>query len=205
MTATPSRITLKNNIQIRINDYVYISAPWAYGLGEPYMIARVMNILQSENHHGHGGGQVRVNLFLRMRDLTHRSNNDSRLLVATMHSDTFPVAAIRGKCRVKHRDLISHGSPQELAAWKRRDDHFYFYQLFDRYIHRFYEVIPTWKLRNAPENVLQVLRERYSFIVAETSIASELCDVLRVCFVCHEWASTVESVRCDTCRNFFHM
>lgn len=205
MTATPSRITLKNNIQIRINDYVYISAPWAYGLGEPYMIARVMNILQSENQHGHGGGQVRVNLFLRMRDLTHRSNNDSRLLVATMHSDTFPVAAIRGKCRVKHRDLISHGSPQELAAWKRRDDHFYFYQLFDRYIHRFYEVIPTWKLRNAPENVLQVLRERYSFIVAETSIASELCDVLRVCFVCHEWASTVESVRCDTCRNFFHM
>ena len=124
MTATPSRITLKNNIQIRINDYVYISAPWAYGLGEPYMIARVMNILQSENQHGHGGGLVRVNLFLRMRDLTHRSNNEARLLVATMHSDTFPVAAIRGKCRVKHRDLISHGSPQELAALIRRVDHF---------------------------------------------------------------------------------
>lgn len=205
MTATPSRITLKNNIQVRQNDYVYISAPWAYGLGEPYMIARIMDILQNEDQHGHWSWHIRVNLFLRMRDLTHRSNSDPRLLVATMHSDTFPVAAIRGKCRVKHRELISNGSPQELAAWKRRDDHFYYHQLFDRYIHRFYEVIPTWKLKNAPENVLQVLRERYSFIVAETSIASELCDVLRECFVCHEWACTAESVRCDTCRNFFHM
>lgn len=205
MTATPSRIALKNDMQVRINDYVYISAPWAYGLGEPYMIARVMDILQNEDQYGHWGWHVRVNLFLRMRDLTHRSNNDSRLLVATMHSDTFPLATVRGKCRVKHRDLISNGSPQELAAWKRRDDHFYYHQLFDRYIHRFYEVIPTWKLKNAPANVLQVLRERYSFIVAETSIASELCDALRVCFVCHEWASTAESVRCDTCRNFFHM
>lgn len=186
-------------------DYVYISAPWASGLGEPYLVARVMDILLKEDQNGHLDRCVRVNMFLRMRDLTHRPNNDPRLLVATMHADVFSVAAIRGKCRVKHRDLISHGSPQELAAWKRRDDHFYFHQLFDRYIHRFYEVIPTWKLKNAPEKVLQVLRERYSFIVSETTIASELCDALRGCSVCHAWASTTESVRCDTCRKFFHM
>lgn len=148
---------------------------------------------------------VRANVFLRMRDLTHRANNDSRLLVATMHADLYPVSAIRGKCRVKHRDLICNGSTPELAAWKRRDDHFYYYQLYDRYIHRFYDVIPSWKVKNAPDAVLETLREKYSFIVAEVGISSDLCDALRGCAVCKEWAPSAESVRCDTCHKYFHM
>ncbi|KAL4399815.1 putative PHD type zinc finger protein with BAH domain-containing protein [Malassezia pachydermatis] len=148
---------------------------------------------------------IRANLFFRMRDLTHRSNNDSRLLVATMHTEVFPTSCLRGKCRVKHRDLIGNGTPPDLATWKRRDDHFYFYQLFDRYIHRFFDVVPTWKIKNAPEEVLETLRERYSFIVAELSVSADLCDALRGCAICRQWASSSESVRCDTCRKFFHM
>lgn len=164
-----------------------------------------MGFQQNPDQQGRPNNHIRANLFFRMRDLTHRVNNDPRLLVATMHSDLFPVSAIRGKCRVKHRDLISNGSAPELTAWKRNDDHFYFYQLFDRYNHRFYDVIPTYKVKNAPEQVLSVLRERYSFIVAEMSMSAELCDTLRGCAVCHQWAATSESVRCDTCRKFFHM
>lgn len=209
-----SRLTLRKDIHIGVNgtlcvvlmnDFVYISAPWAYGYGEPYIVARVMGFQQQPDHQGRPINHIRANLFFRMRDLTHRLNNDPRLLVATMHSDLFPVSAIRGKCRVKHRDLISNGSAPELTAWKRKDDHFYFYQLFDRYIHRFYDVIPTYKVKNAPEQVLIVLRERYSFIVAETSVSAELCDALRGCAICYQWAATSESVRCDTCRKFFHM
>lgn len=164
-----------------------------------------MGFQQKPNQQGRLVNHVRANLFFRMRDLTHRLNNDPRLLVATMHSDLFPVSTIRGKCRVKHRDLISNGSAPELTAWKRNDDHFYFFQLFDRYIHRFYDVIPTYKVKNAPEDVLNVLRERYSFIVAEMSMSADLCDALRGCAICHQWAATSESVRCDTCKNFFHM
>lgn len=209
-----SRLTLRKDMNIGINgrvytiltkDFVYISAPWACGYGEPYIVARVMGFQHNPDQQGRPVNHVRANLFFRMRDLTHRLNNDPRLLVATMHSDLFPVSSIRGKCRVKHRDLISNGSAPELTAWKRNDDHFYFYQLFDRYIHRFYDVIPTYKIKNAPGQVLKVLRERYSFIVAETSVAADLCDALRGCAVCNQWAATSESVRCDTCRKFFHM
>lgn len=184
-------------------DFVYIALPWAVGMGEPYAVARIMDfVTRSEDG---TDTQIRANIFLRMRDLTHRANNDSRLLVATMHAELYPIKAIRGKCRVKHRDLISDGSPQELAAWKRRDDHFYYHQLYDRYIHRFYDVIPTYKVKNAPEAVLDTLREKYSFIVAEVGISSDLCDALRGCTVCREWAPSAESVRCDTCRKYFHM
>lgn len=173
-------------------------------MGEPYVVARVMDFVAPADE-GEAGQQVRANIFLRMRDLTHRANNDSRLLVATMHAELYPVEAIRGKCRVKHRDLIGNGAPPELAVWKRKDDRFYYQQLYDRYIHRFYDVIPTWKVKNAPAAVLETLREKYSFIVAEPAISADLCDALRGCAVCHEWASSAESVRCDTCRKYFHM
>lgn len=171
------------------------------GLGEPYAVARVMDFVRA----GEPGMQVRVNPFLRIRDLSHRTHGDSRLLVATMHADLYPISAVRGKCRVMHRDLIGDGGTPDLATWKRRDDHFYYHQLYDRYIHNFYDVVPTWKVKNAPEEVLDVLRERYSFIVAETTISADLCDALRGCNVCRQWASTAESVRCATCRKFFHM
>ncbi|WFC98742.1 putative PHD type zinc finger protein with BAH domain-containing protein [Malassezia yamatoensis] len=193
------RMTLRSGMVVGVN-----ALPWAVELGEPYVIARVMDFAWRSGEEDRKQ-EVRANIFLRMRDLTHRANNDSRLLVATMHSELYPMEAIRGKCRVKHRDLINNGTSPEVAAWKRLDDHFYYHQLYDRYIHRFYDVIPTWKVKNAPDTVLASLREKYSFIVSETSISSDLCDALRGCAVCHEWASSAESVRCDTCRKYFHM
>ena len=199
--STHSRVTVRG-LSISINDFVYLSVPWMSGIGEPYTIARVMDFVSQD---GKVPTQLRANVFLRMRDLTHRSNNDSRLLVATMHADIFDIDAVRGKCRVLHRELISNGLTPEVAAWKRRDDHFYYHQLYDRYIHRFYDVIPTYRIKNAPEEVLATLRERYSFVVAEVGISADLCDALRGCAICHQWAASVESVRCDACRKFFHM
>lgn len=176
-------------------DHVYISAPWAPGAGEPYLIARVMEFVHATPSragaaplaNASGTLQVRVNTFLRTRDISHRISTDSRLLVATMHSDVFALDNVRGLCEVRHRDLL--GDAPEVSAWKKKDDHFYYYQLYDRYIHRFYDVIPTSKLQNAPADVLEVMRRRYSFIVAELGMAVDLCDALRGCAVCQQWAS----------------
>ncbi|PWN43695.1 hypothetical protein IE81DRAFT_322100 [Ceraceosorus guamensis] len=147
--------------------------------------------------------QLRANVFLRTRDISHRVSNDPRLLVGTMKSDVYALENVRGLCEVRHRDLL--GDAPEVSAWKKKDDHFYFHQIYDGYIHRFYDVIPTEKIKNAPPAVLNLLRSRYSFIVAEVGMTPDLCDALRGCAVCHRWASSPESVRCDTCKKFFHM
>lgn len=132
---------------------------------------------------------MRANVYLRMRDISHRVTNDPRLLVATMHSDVFALENVRGTCEVRHRELIGDGTAPDVSAWKKRDDHFYYHQLYDRYIHRFYDVIPTEKVKNAPPEVLRTLRMRYSFIVAEVGMTADLCDALRGCAVCHRWAA----------------
>ena len=88
-----------------------------------------------------------------------------RVVVATMHSDTCPVAYIRGKCRVFHRDRL----PCDLDAYKKEAHSFYYHQvlgpsrlicksvidrffdkLYDRYLHRYFDVIPTALVKNAP-------------------------------------------------------
>ncbi|KAK0555392.1 putative PHD type zinc finger protein with BAH domain-containing protein [Tilletia horrida] len=205
---------LRDKKVVNINDHIYLSAPWAPGAGDPYVIGRVMEfvnpaIKRGASHQPQYSGpvklQVRVNVFLRSRDISSRPSQDPRLLVATMHSDLFSVDNIRGLCNVRHRDLIGDGHAPDIGAWKKREDHFYYYQLYDRYIHRSYDVIPTEKLRNAPPDVLAVLRQRYSFIVAELGMTQDLCDAMRGCQVCHRWAAGNQSIRCDTCRKFFHM
>ncbi|GAC95348.1 potential Snt2p-like DNA binding protein [Pseudozyma hubeiensis SY62] len=198
---------------IGINDHIYLSPAWAPGAGEPYMVARVMEFVTAASSRSgaaalassSGTLQVRANVFLRMRDISLRSTNDPRLLVATMHSDVFSLENVRGICEVRHRDLIGSGTAPDVTQWKKKEDHFYYYQLYDRYIHRFYDVVPTEKVQNAPPEVLTTLRTRYSFVVAETGMINDLTDALRGCAVCHRWASGPESVRCDTCKKFFHM
>ena len=211
--APVTRVAIRDGKMIGINDHIYLSPAWAPGAGEPYMIARVMEFVTAASSRSgaaalassSGTLQVRANVFLRMRDISLRSTNDPRLLVATMHSDVFSLENVRGICEVRHRDLIGAGTAPDVSQWKKKEDHFYYYQLYDRYIHRFYDVIPTEKVQNAPPEVLATLRTRYSFVVAEAGMINDLTDALRGCAVCHRWASGPESVRCDTCKKFFHM
>ncbi|CBQ69988.1 conserved hypothetical protein [Sporisorium reilianum SRZ2] len=211
--APVTRVAIRDGKMIGINDHIYLSPAWAPGAGEPYMIARVMEFVTAASSRSgaaalassSGTLQVRANVFLRMRDISLRSTNDPRLLVATMHSDVFSLENVRGICEVRHRDLIGNGTAPDVSQWKKKEDHFYYYQLYDRYIHRFYDVIPTEKVQNAPPEVLTTLRTRYSFVVAEVGMINDLTDALRGCAVCHRWASGPESVRCDTCKKYFHM
>lgn len=186
----------------RPTDHVYVSAPWDDREGEPYIVARVVEILQPQpakvvapsdtssstakgdsaasppaaptSNTGSVGStdlRVRVAYYFRTRDITNRYVADHRLIVATMHADTVPASYIRGLCTVKHRDHI-----EKLEVYKREDDTFYWHQarhalalsplfaranpadrlrltrtqLYDRYLHRYFDAVPTYKVSNAP-------------------------------------------------------
>jgi len=94
---------------------------------------------------------VRVNWFYRPRDIA-RSVQDSRLVFATMHSDQSPLTALRGKCQIKHKAEI-----ENLDAYRKVPDNFWFEKLYDRYMQKNYEVIPTFQIVNVPGPVKKVL------------------------------------------------
>ncbi|KKY26086.1 putative phd finger and bah domain protein [Diplodia seriata] len=90
---------------------------------------------------------LRVNWFYRPRDVL-RYNNDTRLVYGTMHSDICPLTSLRGKCVIRHRSEVS-----DLEEFRRNKDSFWYNQVFDRFIHRWYEVIPVSQVINVPEKV----------------------------------------------------
>lgn len=219
-------------------DHVFISPPWSKRDGEPYLIARIIDLLPplppvdaaSSSHHfvpGHTPGspneaRVRVAYYLRPRDISNRYVADYHLVVATMHADVVPVSYIRGSCTVKHKDQV-----EDLEYYRKHEDAFYFvqvssapplatpaapyslstYQLYDRYLHRYFEVVPTEKIKNAPgesillqgatrpyslpasENVVAYLLDHFEFIICESGMSIELCDSQKGCLICSRWAA----------------
>ncbi|GAA5923198.1 hypothetical protein JCM1841_005926 [Sporobolomyces salmonicolor] len=197
------------------NDHVFVSPPWDDRDGEPYLIARVLEILQpskpatdaassssatSSAYPSTSELRVRVAYYFRTRDITNRYVADHRLIVATMHADTVPASYIRGTCMVKHREHI-----EELDAYKRQKDTFYWHQLYDRYLHRYFDGVPTYKIRNAPAEVIKHLVGNFEFVLCEVGTAVELCDESRGCFTCSKWAASPESVTCARCTRVFHL
>ncbi|KAJ2669931.1 putative PHD type zinc finger protein with BAH domain-containing protein [Coemansia sp. RSA 1085] len=146
--------------------------------------------------------KVRLAWLQRPRDLplTRVRAKDARLLVATMHTDLNPVSAIRGKCFVRHVSEIP-----DMGAWKAQPDHYHYSQLFDRYSTRLYDIVPVSQIRNAPQEVLQKLRDTYEFIFAETQKINDLVSTRRACTVCAKWCSISESVKCSLCDRHYHL
>ncbi|KAG8739691.1 putative PHD type zinc finger protein with BAH domain-containing protein [Ceratobasidium sp. 428] len=56
-----------------------------------------------------------------------------------------------------------------------------------------------------PHEIREVLQSRYEFVVAERDVIGDLTDTLRLCETCEKWAPSHDSVRCDTCKCYFHM
>jgi hypothetical protein len=153
---------------------------------------------------------IRVNWVYRPRDV-QRHIADMRLVYATMHSDTCPLTSLRGKCIVSHRSEFD-----SLDEYRKKPDHFYFAQAFDRFIHRWYEVIPTSQVVNVPENVKQALDERWKYIMVEAAKVRELTSAVKLCkrcngycgkyvvhccrFVANQTAPTRSSAPCATTR-----
>ncbi|KAF8315379.1 hypothetical protein DL93DRAFT_2227431 [Clavulina sp. PMI_390] len=195
---------LPSGERVHINDHVYSAAPW--GLRDstlPYSIGRVMEFLPSRSDVNHRNtstyDRVRIAWYYRPSDISERST-DSRLLLAAIYSECQPVSYIRGKCYVRHRDMISN-----LAAWKKQPDCFYFYRFFDPYIKREYEVLLARDVNNVPAQVKATIVQRYQYVVAEKEVVADLIDSLRLCSTCEQWCSPMDAVRCDSCKNFYHM
>ncbi|GAB7364136.1 hypothetical protein MBLNU230_g4687t1 [Neophaeotheca triangularis] len=179
-----------------VNDHVYlISEP----PGDPYYLARIMEFLHEDNNPMKPVDSIRVNWFYRPRDVM-RSTADSRLLYATMHSDTSPISSLRGKCTIKHKSEIS-----DLDAYRKERDSFYFIQVFDRFIRRWYECIPTSQIINVPEKVKKALDERWKFVAVEIGRVKELTSAVKTCKRCTRYCASSDSVDCAICKNSYHM
>lgn len=121
---------------------------------------------------------LRVNWFYRPRDV-QRNNSDTRLVYGTMHSDVCPLTSLRGKCQILHRSEI-----KDLDDYRKGRDCFWYSQIFDRFIRRFYEVIPTGQIINVPEKVKKALDQRWKFIAVEIGRVKELTSAVKSCKRC---------------------
>ncbi|ORX88969.1 BAH-domain-containing protein [Basidiobolus meristosporus CBS 931.73] len=192
----PSYVTLEDGTPVHLNDYVYMASE--YVIAEPYFVARVMEFLYDGTD---DDLKVRVAWFYRPKDVTAgRRKNDNRVLFATMHSSIHPVCNIKSVCVVKHLHYIS-----DLEQYKEKEDHFYYSQLFDRYICRTYEVVPCETIKNVPVDIAVALRQRYKFILAEEAKALDFKNPHRVCAKCNEWCPGSEAIKCAICYNSYHM
>ncbi|CAO2657000.1 Nn.00g058030.m01.CDS01 [Neocucurbitaria sp. VM-36] len=181
---------------VSVNDQVYLVCEPP---GEPYYLCRVMEFIHADNDPTKRIESMRVNWFYRPRDV-QRYNNDTRLVYATMHSDLCPIASLRGKCQILHRSEIG-----DLDEYRKTKDNFWFNQVFDRFIHRWYDVIPTSQVINVPDKVKKALDERWKYICLETSRVKELTSAVKSCKRCVGYCAANDSVECAVCHNTYHM
>lgn len=142
---------------------------------------------------------LRVNWYYRPRDV-QRFSSDTRLVYGTMHSDMCPLTSLRGKCAIKHRSEI-----EDLDAYRKERDSFYFVQVFDRFIRRSYECIPVKQIVNVPDKVKKALDERWRFVVVEIGRVKELTSAAKSCKRCTRYCASSDSVDCAICKNSYHM
>ncbi|KAK5084400.1 putative PHD type zinc finger protein with BAH domain-containing protein [Lithohypha guttulata] len=181
---------------IGVNDHMYfICEP----PGDPYYLGRIMEFLHVDNTSNSPVEAVRVNWFYRPKDIQRRVQ-DTRVVFASMHSDTCPLSSMRGKCSIRHLADIP-----DLDDYRKQPNSFWFDKLYDRYMHRYYEVIPTSKVVNVPRRVKKVLDERWKFVLVEVGRGRDLTSASKVCKRCGDFAANHESVDCAVCKNTYHM
>ncbi|RMZ81033.1 hypothetical protein DV738_g2462, partial [Chaetothyriales sp. CBS 135597] len=167
--------------------------------GEPYYLARIMEFLHAGNDQSAPIDAVRVNWFYRPKDIGRRVQ-DTRVVFASMHSDTCPLASLRGKCTIQHLNDIP-----SLDQYRTQKDCFWFDKLYDRYMLRYYEVVPTSKVVNVPPRVKDVLDARWKFVLIEVGRARDLTTESKKCIRCEQFAANSDSVDCAVCKNTYHM
>jgi hypothetical protein len=154
--------------------------------GDPYYLGRIMEFRTRQNHNDASPpvNAFRINWVYRPRDV-QRHSIDTRLVYATMHSDICPLTSLRGKCYVHHRSEFD-----DLDDYRKKPDHFYFQQAFDRFIHRWYDVVPTSTVINVPQNVKKALDERWKYIIVESTKVRELTSAVKLCKRCTGYCAT---------------
>ena len=190
------QLVADDGTHINVNDHLYFVCEPP---GEPYYFGRIMEFLHVDNDSRNAVDSVRVNWFYRPKDIQRRVQ-DTRVVFASMHSDVCPLTAMRGKCYIKHLAEIP-----DLEEFRKQANAFWFDKLYDRYMHRYYEVIPTSKVVNVPRHVKKVLDERWKFVLVEVGRGRDLTAAVKVCKRCSDFAANHESVDCAVCKNTYHM
>lgn len=180
-----------------VNDHVYLVCEPP---GEPYYLARIMEFLHAKNDLSQPIDALRVNWYYRPKDIA-RKVNDTRAVFATMHSDISPLTSLRGKCTIKHKAEIKG----KIEEYRKNPDCFWFEKLYDRYIQKNYEVIPTFQIINVPEKVKKVLDERWKYILVEQGRGKELTSAVKTCRRCSGYCASNDSVDCAVCEHTYHM
>ncbi|KAL8987168.1 MAG: hypothetical protein Q9177_003599, partial [Variospora cf. flavescens] len=186
------KLTADNGTVLAVNDHVYLVCEPP---GEPYYLARIMEFLHAKNDHNLPIDALRVNWYYRPRDIG-RKVNDTRVIFASMHSDTCPLTSLRGKCQIAHRHDIAN-----LDDYRKVKDSFWYEKMFDRYIHRYYEVIPTSQVINVPVRVKKVLDERWRFVIVEQGRGKELTSAIKSCKRCGGYCASRRQERKLEARN----
>ncbi|KAM0218760.1 hypothetical protein ACHAQI_001079 [Fusarium lateritium] len=157
------------------NDHVYLVCEPP---GEPYYLGRIMEFLHGKNDTSNPVDAVRINWYYRPKDIGRKST-DTRMVFATMHSDISPLTALRGKCQIHHKAEIT-----SMDAYRKTPDSFWYDKLYDRYIQKNYDLIPTRSIVNVPANVKKVLDERWKYVLVEQGRGKELTSAVKLCKRC---------------------
>lgn len=68
--------------------------------------------------------------------------------------------------------------------YRRTPDSFWYEKLYDRYIQKNYDLIPTRLIVNVPEKVKKVLDERWQYVLVEQGRGKELTSAVKLCKRC---------------------
>ena len=153
-----------------------------------------MEFLHSKNDATRPVDSVRVNWFYRPKDIGRKAQ-DTRMLFATMHSDICPLNSLRGKCTVRHKAEIPNAE-----AYRRSPDCFWWDKMYDRYIQKNYDAIPTSQIINVPERVKKVLDERWKYILVEQGRGKELTSAVKSCKRCSGYCARYVPFPAIRCR-----
>ncbi|KAK6587193.1 hypothetical protein PZA11_000483 [Diplocarpon coronariae] len=190
------KLVADDGTMLEVNDHVYLVCEPP---GEPYYLGRIMEFLHVNNDATQPIDALRLNWYYRAKDIG-RKVYDTRQVFASMHSDVSPLTALRGKCQIKHKAEVA-----KLDELRKTKDCFWYEKLYDRYIHRYYDVVPTSQVINVPAEVKKVLDERWKFIVVEPTRGKELTSAVKSCKRCSKYCASSDSVDCAVCRNTYHM
>ncbi|KAM4054854.1 PHD-zinc-finger like domain-containing protein [Hirsutella rhossiliensis] len=190
------RLIADDGTVLELNDHVYLVCEPP---GEPYYLGRIMEFLPAQNDGSTPVDSVRVNWFYRPKDIGRKAS-DTRQLFATMHSDVSPLTALRGKCRIMHR-----GQVDNMDQFRKTPDSFWFEKLYDRYIQKQYDLIPTSSIVNVPDKVKKVLDDRWKYVLVEQGRGKELTSAVKLCKRCSGYCASNDSVDCAVCHNTYHM
>ncbi|KAI5862182.1 hypothetical protein GGS23DRAFT_110300 [Durotheca rogersii] len=181
---------------LQANDHVYLVCEPP---GEPYYLGRIMEFLHVQNDAAKAVDALRINWYYRPKDIGKKMN-DTRLVFATMHSDISPLTSLRGKCEIRHKAEI-----EDMDAYRKSPDCFWYEKLYDRYIQKNYDVVPCSQIVNVPERVKRVLDERWKYILVEQGRSKEFTSAVKLCKRCGGYCASNDSVDCAVCQHTYHM